>query len=225
MRRNQYELGAPHGQGNNIMRKSNQRQRNRQRLFTETGELISTIALLLENPETNIIVVGTNNSPNDLVLAGPNKISKVGHRLFCARKSQLEEARELYQDYVITVIEATSRMERASENGVGDLRKVKFEKMHTRKEWRKILASWHEDDVDADLDYDYNCMLEHWFSDEYWVTLDRECDSALTNTFLGHPLWHLRISRKDAAIRTFWLSQPIGNLGGVSPSFGPNTLD
>jgi hypothetical protein len=72
-----------------------------------------------------------------------------------------------------------------------------FEEWFAREEWRRRQASHGITKQEADTHYDRYCKMEHWTNDDYWVVLDKECRGERYKTLLGHPLWHLTITRRD----------------------------
>jgi hypothetical protein len=60
--------------------------------------------------------------------------------------------------------------------------------------------------------YDLYCSMEHWFNADYWVILDKKCQTAIHTTFQENPLWHLTITRRDEApCRDWQIFQAIKN--------------
>ena len=47
--------------------------------------------------------------------------------------------------------------------------------------------------------YEYYKTKEHWVNDKYYVILDKDCDDGrfVATHFLCHPLWNMRIIRRD----------------------------
>jgi hypothetical protein len=83
--------------------------------------------------------------------------------------------------------------------------KIRFEDRYTKEEWRRLQQADGLSRKEADIHYDLNCTMEHWFGTEYWVTLDKKCRYAQHyKTFNGHPLWHLTICRLDKAPARDW---------------------
>jgi|SRR5271166_3381038 len=90
--------------------------------------------------------------------------------------------------------------------------KVRFEERFSREEWCRVQASHGISKRQANVHYDLYCSMEHWMNSEYWVILDKQCQTAIYKTFQGNPLWHLTISRRDEkSFRDWQMLQAIKN--------------
>jgi hypothetical protein len=93
-----------------------------------------------------------------------------------------------------------------------NFQKVCFKDTYSSEEWWRIQQTHGEPKHNADVMYDLYCSMEHWFSADYWVILDKKCQTAIHTTFQGNPLWHLTITRLDEApCRDWQIFQAIKN--------------
>jgi hypothetical protein len=86
--------------------------------------------------------------------------------------------------------------------------KVCFEKRYSREQWRNAHMSGGMTAEQANNTYDWHCSMEFWESEDFWVTLDKQCQGPfyekIHKTFDGHQLWHLKINRSDDAPCRDW---------------------
>jgi hypothetical protein len=75
---------------------------------------------------------------------------------------------------------------------------VCFKEKWSREEWYRLIQV--DGGETADETYDDFALIEHWVSDDYWVTLDKQVQlPSAPKTFQDHPLWHLMITGHDKA--------------------------
>jgi hypothetical protein len=77
------------------------------------------------------------------------------------------------------------------------LEKFVFTERWTKEGWYRLQRSYGSTRMQSDGSYDCYSTMEHWDNDEYWVMLDKKCQTAVYDTFHGNPLWHLVIRRID----------------------------
>ena len=86
-----------------------------------------------------------------------------------------------------------------------NFKKMRFDDKYSREQWRFLQQSHDMTPEQADVEYNTNCSMEHWFNPDYWVALDKKCQYAqIYRTFQDHPLWHLMICRVDSAPCRDW---------------------
>jgi hypothetical protein len=62
-----------------------------------------------------------------------------------------------------------------------------FNDRYSREEWCRIQTTHGITKTQANMHYDLYCSMEHWFSEDYWVILDKQCQTAIYKTFDALP--------------------------------------
>ena len=178
-----------------LERKIQKHQRKRDdNTFYDDDLLFFAIDQALKGPEVNTVLVEEKNGTEAVILRGPNPKSKTDIRMVCARVTQLETITKKYQDYLGTLTEFEGRLERGSGYGLDSFERISFQ---SREEWERAWSTPEQDFRMPEAQYDFYMHKEVWANDEYWAVLDKLCEVGTHTFFLGYPLWHLSIRRRN----------------------------
>jgi hypothetical protein len=78
--------------------------------------------------------------------------------------------------------------------GLDSFKRISFS---SREEWIREWSTPEKDFLLSEAQYDHYKANEVWANDEYWALLDKQCEIGTHTSFLGYPLWHLAIRRRN----------------------------
>ena len=175
--------------------------------FYDDDLLFFAIDQALKNPEVNMIMA--ENGENAVILRGPNAKGKTVLKMICARATQLEAITKKYNHYVVERAELDGRFARLEGYGLDSFKRISFS---SKEEWERAWSTSEHDFHLSEGQYDLYNTKEVWANDEYWAVLDKQCEIGTHTSFLGYPLWHLAIRRRnEKPLRDWRILQGIKN--------------